>query len=113
MKNLLAASLLTLVALTSSLRADEPTFLGTWETNWGLLVIKSTEEKITGKYTGKFSGTIEGTIKEGKLHYTWKQPNGEWGFGVFSLSDDGAQLIGTWGSKKSASNGGSWNGKRP
>lgn len=104
---------LTVFALSaSSLLADDSSFIGTWNTNWGLLIIKQGEEKLTGKYSGKFSGTIEGTVKEGKLHYKWVQPNGEWGSGVFTVSEDGNTLTGTWGGANSETNGGAWNGKR-
>lgn len=92
--------------------ADDSKFFGTWETNWGLLVIKQGEEKIEGKYTGKFNGKIEGEVKEGKLQVTWKQTNGEWGSAAFTVSADGKTLSGTWGATKSATNGGPWNGKR-
>ncbi|MDF1656557.1 MAG: hypothetical protein P1U58_03025 [Verrucomicrobiales bacterium] len=108
----LATALIFLAILTSGALADDSRFLGTWSTNWGLLVIKQGEEKIEGKYTGAFAGTIEGIIKEDKLHVTWKQTNGEWGSAVFTVSSDGKALSGTWGATKSETNGGSWNGTR-
>ncbi|MDF1862540.1 MAG: hypothetical protein P1U87_20150 [Verrucomicrobiales bacterium] len=109
---LLLLSLATLsFTLLTAAAADSP-FVGTWDTNWGNLVIEQKQEKFTGKYVGKFSGTIEGTIKEGKLHFTWKQPNAEWGSGVFTISEDGKSLKGTWGGAESATNGGPWDGKR-
>ena len=109
---ILSAALFALFLVSTPAFADKPTFLGTWETNWGLLVIEEADDKLTGKYTGKFSGTIQGAVKEGKLHFTWKQPNAEWGSGVFSLSEDGSKLVGTWGGAKSETNGGKWTGKR-
>ncbi|MEM6278857.1 MAG: hypothetical protein AAF733_05215 [Verrucomicrobiota bacterium] len=108
----IASLLFTFALLTITSFADDSKFLGTWNTNWGLLVIKQDEEKITGKYTGQFEGTIEGKIEEGKLHVTWRQPNAEWGSAVFTVSADGKTLTGTWGGSESATNGGEWNGTR-
>lgn len=108
------ACLLVALALPLFASATEPVdFAGTWSTNWGLLVLKAVEGTVSGKYTGQFAGSVEGKVEDdGKLHYTWKQTNGEWGSGVFSLSDDGQKLKGTWGGMESKDNGGEWNGER-
>lgn len=108
----LATFICTLALFTVTAVADDSKFFGTWDTNWGLLVIKQGEDKITGKYTGQFEGTIEGAVKDGKLQVIWKQPNGEWGSAVFTVSEDGKKLTGTWGGMKSATDGGEWNGTR-
>ena len=99
-------------SLNTPAEAAESPFVGTWSTNWGLLVIKQEGDKFTGKYSGKFSGTIEGKLKEGKLQVIWKQTNSEWGSATFALSDDGKELKGTWGGAESSTNGGKWDGKR-
>ncbi len=98
----IATTLVALLFAVSVTLAEESPFIGTWSTNWGLLVIKQGEEKLTGKYTGKFAGNIEGNVEKGKLHFVWKQTNSEWGSGVFTVSDDGKKLSGTWGGGESA-----------
>lgn len=108
----LSALLFAFALFAFTAMADDSKFLGTWDTDWGLLVIKQGEEQIEGKYTGQFNGKIEGKVKEGKLQVTWKQTNGEWGSAVFTVSADGKILSGTWGATTSATNGGPWNGKR-
>lgn len=107
-----AFCLTALLFTSASLFADESSFVGTWDTDWGLLVIKKSETGLSGKYTGQFSGTVEGKVTEGKFHYVWKQTNGEWGSGVFTVSEDGSTIKGTWGGAKSETNGGTWTGKR-
>ena len=110
----LLSSTVAVFALFLSLvySADSP-FAGEWETNWGDLVIESSEEKLTGSYSGKFTGTIEGSVKDdGTFHFVWKQKNAEWGSGVFTLSEDGKKLDGTWGGAESETNGGAWTGTR-
>lgn len=108
----LATALFAFIITTSLSLAEDSPFIGAWDTDWGLLVIKQGEEKLTGKYNGAFVGTIEGTVKEGKLHFVWKQTNAEWGSGVFTVSDDGKKLTGTWGGAESETNGGPWTGTR-
>ena len=105
-------SLLAFSAFLFTGFAGDSPFAGTWETNWGELVIKESGEKLTGNYKGKFSGSIEGEVKDSKFHFTWKQPNAEWGSGVFTVSEDGKKLTGTWGGGESATNGGPWTGTR-
>lgn len=105
-------SLFALFALCLTVTADESPFAGTWDTNWGDLIIQQDGEKFTGSYQGQFTGTITGSVKGGKLHFIWKQPNAEWGSGAFSVSEDGTKLTGTWGSAKSETNGGPWTGTK-
>lgn len=112
MKSILAT--FTFVLLTSiAAFAEDSAFVGTWETNWGKLVISPAKEegKLSGTYSGEFTGTIEGHVKKEKFHFTWKQPNGEWGSGVFKISEEG-ELMGTWGSAESETNGGPWTGTK-
>ncbi|MDF1826550.1 MAG: hypothetical protein P1U68_18040 [Verrucomicrobiales bacterium] len=108
----LAAALFAFVITTSLTFAEDSPFVGTWSTDWGILVIKGSEEKLTGKYSGPFVGTIEGKVTEGEFHFVWKQTNAEWGSGVFTVSDEGKKLIGTWGGGESKTNGGPWTGTR-
>ncbi len=113
MKSLLVTLGTLLFFTLASAQAAESPFVGTWDTDWGPLTIKVDGEKFTGEYKGpKFSGKIEGKVEDGKLKVVWKQTNAEWGSAIFKISDDGKQLLGTWGGAESAINGGKWNGKR-
>ncbi|MEM9018058.1 MAG: hypothetical protein AAGC68_13670 [Verrucomicrobiota bacterium] len=56
-------------------RADENGSTGSWDKNWGLLVIRKGETGFSDKYTGKFGGVIESELKERKLCITSKQTN--------------------------------------
>jgi hypothetical protein len=96
-------------AETVSARANS--FIGTWITNWGPLTIQQDGDKVVGIFRGKFTGTIEGKVVDGRLEYTWKQTNGQWGSGVFRLTDGGQWIKGTWGAENSKE-GGQWTGKR-
>ncbi|MGE9266827.1 MAG: hypothetical protein ACQKBY_01925 [Verrucomicrobiales bacterium] len=103
--------LISIIGL-GTLSAAEQGFAGLWDTNWGRLKIVEKDGKLVGAYKGKFEGEIAGKVKEKAFHYQWRQPNGEWGSGVFRLSKDGQELKGTWGSAKSETNGGVWTGRR-
>lgn len=95
--------------LTDSAAADS--FAGTWVTNLGPLTIQQDGVKVVGIFSGKLTGTIEGKVVDGRLEYTWKQTNGQWGSGVFRLTDGGQWIKGTWGAGNSKQ-GAQWTGKR-
>jgi len=86
-------------------------FAGTWVTNWGPLIIEQDGVKVVGVFSGKITGTIKGNIVDGRLEYTWKQMTGQWGSGVFRLTDGGQWIKGTWGAGNSKE-GKQWTGKR-
>jgi hypothetical protein len=104
--------LLLVLVLISSLALAKQSYTGTWQTNWGKVVLEQRGGRVTGKYIGSFNGTIEGKVVEGKLMFKWFQSNGEWGRGYFVLSKDGSKITGRWGGGESDSAGGPWTGKR-
>lgn len=87
-------------------------FNGTWDTNFGKLTLRQNSNEVEGEYSGNSTGTIKGRVTEGRLEYSWKQTNGDWGSGVFRLFDGGRSIAGTWGKESSADGGGKWTGTR-
>ncbi len=87
---------------------------GTYNTDFGQLVLKQSKNTVTGTYSYEnFTGTISGTITKNKLTFTWKQK--QWdvsvkGTGEFDFSEDGKSFTGTW--TDSNGNSGYWNGNK-
>lgn len=110
----MAARVLCILSLVfiATCSLNKGAFSGTYQMDNGTMVLVQVGDKVTGTYTGEETGTIEGTVKDGKLSYEWKQPNGEAGRGVFTLSADGKEISGTWGNGQSETDGGTWKGKK-
>lgn len=120
--NLLLAIALCIASTSFRPALQSCTFNGTWDTDWGKLVISGPMNNVTGKYffnnDNKVSGTISGVAKEasGKwpateifLTGTWSQTNTS---GTFSLrrSCDSKRFSGTW-KNNNAKESGTWSGK--
>lgn len=90
---------------------------GTWDTNWGKLVLQQHGNVVTGNYTyekGKIVGVLRGNILIGKWsEYPTYKPLNDAGDLVFTFSNDGKSFTGKWryGFRKGNWAGG-WTGKR-
>jgi hypothetical protein len=94
----------TIVATANTERAANVS--GRYASNWDGVSLVQKGNRITGTYVCCGGGTIEGRIYEGRvIRYRWTQPGGT-GLGVWTV--DGDQLLGTWGSGGSDSDGGRW-----
>jgi hypothetical protein len=90
--------------------AKVETFTGIWETNWGRMRLRQTDNKVEGIYGSASDSQLVGTIEGGKLKYTWKegQTSGE---GWFELQAGGQKINGQWRSK-GEEKWQEWTGKR-
>lgn len=73
---------------------------GTWDTNWGTMVLTQTGDQVSGTYTWD-SGQINGTISGNVLTGTWAEaptynPPDDAGDVVLTISPDGQTLSGQW-----------------
>lgn len=95
------------------LDAQSDNFTGLWKTNFGRMRLHQTGKTVAGIYD--FGGTahISGTIDGQTLKFTYEQPDGEKGEGIFNLAADAQSFNGTWkGSKAGKTAGGEWNASR-
>ena len=92
-------------------------FVGSWDTNWGVMTCSVDGQRVSCNYTydnGKIEATlgIDGTTMEG----TWSeapsyQPPEDGGRVTFSLSEDGNTITGHWWYGQNGE-GGPWTGTR-
>jgi len=66
--------------------------------------------RIRGTYAYAGQSRLRGEVTEGELHFTYEQPDGEVGEGVFRLGVDGDSFDGSWTSR--GGRGGPWRGTR-
>ncbi|MDQ7822414.1 MAG: tetratricopeptide repeat protein [Candidatus Eremiobacteraeota bacterium] len=92
-------------------------FAGTWDTNWGRMVLKVEGVSVYGNYTHD-KGRIKATLSNDGRTLTgyWSEapsyrPSKDAGRVTLTISSDGNSLYGTWGYDKSL-DGGDWTGKR-
>jgi hypothetical protein len=74
-----------------------------------LLLLRFGNEVNGGYSNGKLDGFIEGEIRDGALHFTWREGNAN-GHGVAQA--EGETLRGTWGVGESEQGAGEFNGQR-
>jgi hypothetical protein len=75
-----------------------------------LLLLRFTKNDVNGGYSnGKVDGFIEGDIRDGALHFTWREGTAS-GHGVAHA--DGETLRGTWGVGEAEQGAGEFNGQR-
>ena len=109
--------------LNAGMKAETPTtyvglscdWTGTWETNWGEMVLQQTGNKVTGTYVHD-QGRISGTISDNILTGTWSEapsysPTNDAGDVELTLAEDCRSFEGRWryGSEGDWSEG--WTGK--
>ena len=78
-------------------------FEGNYTSNWGDGTFVSNGDVVDGVYP---NGTLSCDVRGDRLDCTWKE-GGLIGRATFVRQSDGS-LVGTWGSKMSATDGGSW-----
>ena len=89
---------------------------GTWNTNWGEMIVTQSGDQISGTYTwdnGKIEGTITGNVFSG----TWSEapsyaPPDDAGDMELTISADFNSLTGKWRYGSSGEWDGSWEGSR-
>jgi len=75
-----------------------------------LLLLRSSDNQVIGGYSdGKVDGFIQGEIKDGMLHFTWREGTLN-GHGV--TASEGETLRGTWGAGNAEKGAGEFNGVR-
>jgi hypothetical protein len=75
-----------------------------------LLLLRFTKNDVNGGYSnGKVDGFIEGDIRDGALHFTWREGTAS-GHGVAHA--DGETLRGTWGVGEAEQGAGEFKGQR-
>ena len=74
-----------------------------------LLLLRMGKEVNGGYSNGKVDGFIEGDIREGVLHFTWREGNAS-GHGVAQI--EGETLSGTWGTGEAEQGAGEFSGLR-
>ncbi len=75
-------------------------FAGTWDTDFGKMVLTVDGDKATGTYEDN-DGRINGTVADNKLSGTWteaptRKPPEDAGDFTFTLSADGSSFQGLW-----------------
>lgn len=99
---------LALLCVSTVANAADPTFVGTWTTTYGQMVLSENRGTLSGTYGGRngITGTVSGT----KFTFTYFEP-GVTGEGQFELSPDGQSFAGKWRPTGQA-NWSNWTGKR-
>lgn len=90
------------------MRAPRPAanIAGSYDSNYGEVVLQQSGARITGSYQCCGGGTIRGYMRGNTINFTWQQP-GATGQGVWTYKN--GRLTGTWGYDSSATSGGAWN----
>lgn len=80
-------------AMTKKFLKKKFDFSGTWDTNWGKLVLSQKKNKVKGKYEykspqGVIEGEIEGSVTINILEFNWEESTGMSGVGYFVMHND-------------------------
>lgn len=76
--------------------AATASFAGVWTTDYGVMKITQTGDKVTGKYGTTQTNTIAGTVVGKVLRGTWKEGTST-GALRFNISSDGKSFVGIYG----------------
>ena len=91
--------------------AEPTSFSGVWNTDFGLMRLAQSGEKVTGCYAYGGRSTIEGTVTGDAFTFAYTEPDGTQGKGEFKLAASRESFAGKW-----AANGDSrnhpWKGTR-
>jgi hypothetical protein len=104
---------LIIICLPVLAGADKPkhSFTGTWNTTFGLMVLKQDGQAVKGHYDFEDAeAKIEGTVEKNKLTFTYEEPTGVKGEGWFELAVDGSSFKGQW--REPEQSWQKWEGKR-
>ena len=118
MRTLLLAILfltgLAVTGCTGGIPSPDPlpagkTFGGTWDSNWGQVVLIQKGTHVSGQYKGFRNGSVSGDLDGNVFIFKWTQRESQqWGRGYLKMKPDGNALEGRWGYKKNYTNGGRW-----
>jgi hypothetical protein len=102
---------------TGKRRAGPPppadNFTGLWKTTYGRMRLHQTGNAVHGVYDFSGGSTVSGIVEGRALKFSYDQPDGERGSGVFELAADAKSFAGTWqGDKAGAAASGAWSGTR-
>jgi hypothetical protein len=92
-------------------QTPELNFNGVWKTDFGLMRLVQTGEKVEGCYAFGGRSTITGTAAGDLLQLTYTEPQGVTGKAEFRLSADRANFAGTW-TATGANGSQPWQGSR-
>lgn len=105
----------TVVVASSASDLGKYSWQGTWQTNWGDMMLVQNDNKVTGTYTHD-QGKIIGTVSGDTLIGTWSEypsyaPSSDAGDIAFTMAADGKSFSGQWryGSEGSWAN---WEGAK-
>lgn len=109
------ALILTLLC-ASAVLAQNCDWTGTWNTDFGQMVLQQSGSTVTGTYTSD-QGQIQATASGNKLTGTWtevpsRMPPSDAGDMEFTISDDCSSFSGNWRYGSSGGWSGSWSGTR-
>lgn len=107
MKKMVAVVCLMML-LVGSIAYAAPSWSGTWNTDWGKLVLAQNASDVNGSYDG---GSVKGVVDGMLFRGTWSQSNGASGKFQLTISENGNQFSGTWTTNGSSEKG-TWSGKR-
>jgi hypothetical protein len=115
-RRLLALSLLTLAACATGYERPRPrplspgaSFVGTWDSTWGRMVLAQEGKRVHGTFTGYREGGLTGQLDGDIFRFIWDQrvPR-QHGHGFLQISPDGLHVEGRWGYDKDDIEGGRW-----
>jgi hypothetical protein len=119
MKHIRLVEMALILALlcASAVLAQDCDWTGTWNTDYGQMVLQQSGSTVTGTYTSN-QGQIQGTASGSKLTGTWSEapsraPPGDAGDIEFTMSDDCNSFSGNWRYGSSGDWSGSWGGTKP
>jgi hypothetical protein len=95
------------ISMACSPCAELPPMVG--KTEWNLLLLRMGTSVNGGYSNGKIDGFIEGEVREGMLHFTWREGNA---IGKGVAQAQGETLRGTWGIGEAEQGGGEWTALR-
>lgn len=92
--------------------ADELTFTGLWDTDFGRLRLLRMGDQVVGTYELASGSFLEGMIEKpgSRMTFQYREPNAS-GEGWFELAGDGTRLKGKW-RPKGETQWSDWNGQR-
>jgi uncharacterized protein (TIGR03066 family) len=108
-----AASIIACSGVPTAPKPADPgaakTFAGTWDTNFGPVVLTQDGEEVKGTY-GEEGSTLKGKVEKNKLTFTYTEP-GATGEGWFALAEDGQSFDGKY-RETGETDYADWTGKR-
>lgn len=113
---LVETALFLALLCASAVLAQDCDWTGTWDTDFGQMVLQQSSNTVTGTYTSD-QGQIQGAASGNKLTGTWSEapsrtPPGDAGDIEFTISDDCNSFSGNWRYDSSGDWSGSWSGTR-